>query len=525
MQFSRLDTARRHVKRCSPDGVGSSATEPSRTEPSRRGKLPQACDVCAQRKLSCNTSLPCIRCVSSNVECTYQRRIFPDPIPPNDLPLEDPSPAGNVEADSDASRGKIPIQFLLSFTTPAEHEATTAIISASRDQLIEQAASTHLLSSCTSEFNFGAYDALFWDQEDWTPDFVHYLNQEFHDDTHRNRKSSTQGQASSVIEIRLAHMCQQLASTQRILLAENPDYHDDFEESLAEIFTTTNFETFVQAYFLHLHQFYPIVHRPSFDCETACLPLLLAIFLFGSLCSAPSDSTLSARKVFDVAEEYIFNHPTMQQLHHSNSTCVSPEETIGVLQAAFIIEVVQNGTNNVETRRRLRIKRHPWYIAALRSYELFQVSGIHSLDDSITGQSKWQSFYSQEIRTRCPLLTLWELSINFPCRNDIFEAETAAEYEHLAMFDSPELRWKTPSQLIKDLLQDTWTNSSRGHVTAMHLMVTICALQSLVMTLRCSLVLEATGAAILRAADRWEDLWRTVTEGSKTRTMTGQGFV
>lgn len=55
----------------------------------------------------------------------------------------------------------------------------------------------------------------------------------------------------------------------------------------------------------------------------------------------------------------------------------------------------------------------------------------------------------------CPLLTLGELSIDFPCRNDIFEAETAAEYEYLTMFDSPELRWKTPSQLIKDLLQDT----------------------------------------------------------------------
>lgn len=86
--------------------------------------------------------------------------------------------------------------------------------------------------------------------------------------------------------------------------------------------------------------------------------------------------------------------PTMQQLHHSNSACVSPEETIGVLQAASIIEVVQNGTNNVETRRRLRIKRHPWYAAVLRSYGLFQVSGIDRLDDSITGQSKWQSFHS-----------------------------------------------------------------------------------------------------------------------------------
>ncbi|KAF7906168.1 hypothetical protein EAF00_000447 [Botryotinia globosa] len=253
-------------------------------------------------------------------DASYHRRIFPDPISPNDPPSDNPSLAGNVEAGSDATRGKI---------------------------------------------------------------------------------------------------------------ADNSDYHDDFEESLADIFTTTNFETFVQTYFLQLHQFYPIVHRPTFDYETACLPLLLAIFLFGSLCSAPSDSTLSARKVFDVAEEYIFNHPTMQQLHHSNSTCVSPEETIGVLQAAFIIEVVQKGTNNVETRKRLRIKRHLLYIAALRSYGLFQVCGL-AIWSFVIGSCFAIMFNS------CALLTLGELSIDFPCRNDIFEAETAAEYEHLAMFDSPE---------------------------------------------------------------------------------------
>lgn len=68
--FSRLDTARRHVKACSPGSIDPLVNG------SRRGKVRQACDTCAQRKLSCDSVFPCTRCLSSGASCTYQRRTY-----------------------------------------------------------------------------------------------------------------------------------------------------------------------------------------------------------------------------------------------------------------------------------------------------------------------------------------------------------------------------------------------------------------------------------------------------------------
>ncbi|KAH9204381.1 hypothetical protein DL95DRAFT_496564, partial [Leptodontidium sp. 2 PMI_412] len=286
--------------------------------------------------------------------------------------------------------------------------------------------------------------------------------------------------------------------------------------------------------------YYPIIHRPTFNCETVSLPLLLVIFLFGSLGCAPTDFTLSARKFFDVAEEYIFDHPTMQQLHHGYTNWAVSEAQIEVLQAALIIEIVQNGTNNVETRRRLRTRRHPRYIAALKSCGLFQAAGEVLEQTLESGQSKWKSFVSKEVRKRlavwafvmdscfaamfnsCPLTAIAELKVASPCCDEVFEAETAAEYE---MIDCPESSHQTVLEFTKDLLRDTWIDDIHKPPTAMHLMVTILALQSLTMTSRYSCLLQDTEGAILRAADRWEDLWHTVTEENRPEEPPLQGFV
>lgn len=73
----------------------------------------------------------------------------------------------------------------------------------------------------------------------------------------------------------------------------------------------------------------------------------------------------------------------------------------------------------------------------------------------------------------CPLVAIAELNFDFPCRDETFEAETAAEYERLVMVDCPELPCQTPSQLTKMLLQDASINVDHTDVTTMHLMVTI----------------------------------------------------
>lgn len=231
------DTARRHVKACSPAGVDTLLAVP----PSRRGKARQACDICAKRKLSCDTAFPCTRCVSSKAICTYERRnlstspsvsasVVDASIGDSGLSAA-PAPAGSVRTASDTSRGKIPIHFILAFTAPAEHEATRTLVTASRNQSVGQVVSAPLVSPSAFEYNFECYGALFWDQENWTADFIDYSNQDFLEDAEQ-RPSTTQSRIDTVIANQLVNLCLQLASTHSLLLTNGPNSHVEFDKML-----------------------------------------------------------------------------------------------------------------------------------------------------------------------------------------------------------------------------------------------------------------------------------------------------
>ena len=387
------------------------ACSPGRLDPlvngSRRGKVRQACDTCAQRKLSCDSISPCTRCLSSGASCTYQRRTYgvSRPAPSTDTSTGDLPPSEPhvvVGTPSTSSREDVPFPFLLAFTSPAEHESTTILVTASKTQATSngQAISAPLEPSAL-DFSFEYYGALFWDHENWASEFIDHSIPSFNGNVDQHSHSFTQKQVDTILETRLAQMCSQLGSTHAHILASNPYSRVSFDKSLAEqVFTTANLETFIQAHFQHLHQYYPIIHRPTFSPETVSLPLLVAIFLLGALAAPPTDSALSARRFYDIAEEYIFEHLAKQSSYNEHAEHVQSGYDFEVLQAAHMINIVQNGTNNVITRRRLRMKRHPSYIAALRSHGLFEHASEGSADTLDTVESKWHSFISKESRKR-----------------------------------------------------------------------------------------------------------------------------
>ncbi len=153
--------------------------------------------------------------------------------------------------------------------------------------------------------------------------------------------SHTGGDA--VLARRANEMVSQLSMTYDFIKKNDPEAPVSFDKALAEcVFTETNLRQFVRAYFHHLHWYNPIIHRPTFHIETAHLPLLLAVFLFGSLCCTPQDAALSAREFFDLAEEYVFSHPTLKRPVEDRGSGGGSSEEIEILQAALTIEIVQN---------------------------------------------------------------------------------------------------------------------------------------------------------------------------------------
>ncbi|EKG13580.1 Transcription factor fungi [Macrophomina phaseolina MS6] len=262
-------------------------------------------------------------------------------------------------------------------------------------------------------------------------------------------------------------------------------------ELARSVFTIHNLQLFIRAYFRHAHQYNPVIYPPAFDCEKASARLLLSVFLFGSMVSAPCDSTLAARCFFDLAEEYIFSHiifsPTyewaLQGERHQGSSVADME----VLQAAQVIQVLQITRNDTKTRRRIRIDRHPRLVTALR------LSGL--LCNKLNSQaSNWENYIRHETGVRLatwsfvndaylatffnnvPQIMPSELLSDLPRHGDLFEPETALDFERLRPLDIQRLQPPSVSGFILSLFQDTWPGPQDdlySSVTSTHLLILV----------------------------------------------------
>jgi hypothetical protein len=128
-------------------------------------------------------------------------------------------------------------------------------------------------------------------------------------------------------------------------------------------FASSNVQIFIQTYFHHFHPHFSVVHRPSFNMKTASQRLLLAVCLAGSLYSPLSHDIGRGKSLLDLAEEFIFCDAAFKRAAKGNltnegvSTTTACESSLEILQAGFIIVVLQNWEGNKAARRRARIDR------------------------------------------------------------------------------------------------------------------------------------------------------------------------
>lgn len=378
------DVARRHIRRCgNGDGVVLSTA--------KRGKKRRACDTCSRQKASCDGADPCGRCQSRRVACSYLRR--DDGAPAS----TDHSPANPNDADP-AGPKRIPIDFLLGLTNPAAFSVSESISArVGDDDSPELAVPLGLglgYGIPTSEDDAGMSWESFGAPGLFTPEFSpESVDNDSQLDTHRCVSTG-----SSTLAARMHDLVQQLSKTHERMVFNGTANESSFALELAQsVFTVDNLVYFMGVYFRRVHPSQPVIHRPTFDCETALLPLIIALFSFGALFSAPIDHALSARSFFDVAEEFIFSHPTFRRLANEPVSSHSGlgKEDIEILQAALVIVVAQNGMNNRSTRRRIRIERHPRLNAVLRILGIFAArhEPPNMADSAVV---RWEKFVRDE---------------------------------------------------------------------------------------------------------------------------------
>lgn len=174
---------------------------------------------------------------------------------------------------------------------------------------------------------------------------------------------------------------------------------------LSTLLGVSNISASISAFFHSLHWHLPVVHFPTFDPGNISNPLLLSIFLSGATYTIPLDGGALPSGLFDVAEEYIFRKIA------DLSTVASPKDqshllsTVQLLQSALIIEMLQFGQDNMQTRRRIRIVRHPCLVSTIRSLGIFQLK--RGTAPTVCDERTWRNLVAEEtcIRYYIPILS------------------------------------------------------------------------------------------------------------------------
>jgi hypothetical protein len=316
---------------------------------------------------------------------------------------------------------------------------------------------------------------------------------------------------------------------------------------LVPLFTVSNVGMFVSVFFHSLYWHLPVVHFPTFDPGNVSNPLLLSTFLTGATYSNSFDDAALLPRLLDVAEEYIFRKVTALSTQSAPQILdpTSNWSTIQLIQAGLIIEMLQFGQERVETRRRIRVIRHPSLVSLMRCLGIFNLkrskpSTIVDGDDTL-----WKSLVAEEVCIRLaswtfladgfltlcfknrPAVSIFELDCPFPWKTGLWEAENAYIFSQVAMNHEEELPLPSIREAVRLLLESPNPGPvpSRFSLSAEHLLIIIygmlscnCffdimlitqtpALNSLAFMARVDFFGSVSLEKIRRAANNWKQIW------------------
>lgn len=179
--------------------------------------------------------------------------------------------------------------------------------------------------------------------------------------------SSNSTQASDPLKRRLKELVMELMD---IYISLPKDHYARFPDvrmkDAGTFFTMSNFHLFSQTFFHHFHPHCPLLHKPSFDPNSAPLHLLLVVCLGGALYSSLSDAISIANSLLDLAEELIFRNFYLERHnkgHLPNEQAGNSIPHLQDIQAALSISFLQNWEGNRAARHRIRVDRFPGIVS------------------------------------------------------------------------------------------------------------------------------------------------------------------
>ncbi|TAQ90596.1 hypothetical protein B7494_g1088 [Chlorociboria aeruginascens] len=230
------------------------------------------------------------------------------------------------------------------------------------------------------------------------------------------------------------------------ILQLNSKVQTELSQHLDYLFMPSRMHRLSQLYFDTWHPHCPIIHRPSFNPDTAVTSLLISMVLMGAMYSSINREASSAKAVADVAEFYAFSidfltpeydiklnlrGPGVGDLEACSLGPMSLQQLLG----AYIMVCVQFWAGNHAARNRILEIRFPTLVKMARKYGLTKER--HGPDD-MQDEYLW---LMKESRIRLiTVMSLLDLAftffVNFPTHFSLSEMQFELTCDEL-IFSSP----------------------------------------------------------------------------------------
>ncbi|KAJ5894662.1 hypothetical protein N7495_006353 [Penicillium taxi] len=517
--FLKPEVTRRHAKICAKkhDQPPPPASKP--------GRKRQSCDSCFSTKSACDRKSPCSRCCLLGRECSFETQ-------QNQMLIKAPvsipsSPASmNLKLGRNLTKTDGPFFFLRHFANPSVKKDRLAIGETAKWSVPRNLETiySHLEHALVPT---DPTEALLGNME--LPQFSFPLSSISTDD-YLIPQYPWEVNFPSKLSNQLTELMKELVETSASMNFSSSEHQNMLEMAdLTTLFSVSNISTFISAFFKSLHWHLPIIHFPTFDPGNLSNSLLLSIFLSGATYSAPVDGTILSPWLFDVAEEYIFRKLTNISTIPSLEEPTSFLPTIQLIQGALIMEMLQFSRDDMKTRRRIRIMRHPCLVSTIRSLGIFHLKRgpLPKASDDRT----WRLLVAEEvcIRVACwafladgfltvcfknhPALSIFEMNCHLPWTSELWEADDAASFAKILSMQPEGSAIPPFKEVITHLLetpetepQIQWSHS----LSPENLLILIYALNSLAFQNRAGLLRYFSLSTIGRAAKNWKLIWDSV---------------
>ncbi|KAL4960064.1 uncharacterized protein BDV14DRAFT_149716 [Aspergillus stella-maris] len=440
--FARCDNLRDHYADCAKRG------DREVPETGQRGRRRHACQSCTSMKLRCDGQSPCGSCVKRNLECNKERKHQPTASPG----VESDTPSTRNEDYSQPSdRGSI--KFLLNGGTDSFTEDFLLPPRSDRSRGLEyhhqkEEAESSMLAfepkSATTEFAPALVELDPNSLSFFQDTFLDFFNGPF-GEMHKSMVDpyagggmmdyqpvlpgqdpnlAFQGQQSFEPERPYATALIQAILSRAWSVPLDAKIHEEISTNLTFLLTTARIQKFVALYFKYWHANCTIIHMPSFDPNTAALPLLTSVVFMGAMYTKDERELYAAKRLLDFAELYVFSSDIFSSEYELAATICGGRYNeneahdwiqFQSFQAGFLMVVVQYWAGGSVSSSRAMENRFSEVIKVARRTGLvrYRHTAEDGIDETIWIQNECRIRNMNIVSTLDNAFSFYQ---NYPCR-------------------------------------------------------------------------------------------------------------